>query len=110
MENKMEWFEGLGRVQEDGRLGPIHVSLYVALCLLAKRQGFVDPLPVSAPKLMPLAKIGGKTPYHRTIRELAEFGYIKYLPSCDPGRPSKVWLLTTVGAAGQSGGCQVRSL
>jgi hypothetical protein len=82
------------------------MNLYLALCRLKAEAG--EPVAVSAPKLMPLAKIGGKTPYHRTIRELAEFGYIKYLPSCDPGRPSEVWLLATDAAAGRAVGCQVR--
>jgi hypothetical protein len=94
------------RLQDDPRIGPLHISLYLALCRLRAEAG--EPVRVSAPKLMRPAKIGGKTPYHRTIRELAEFGYIKYLPSCDPARPSEVWLLTTVEGVGKSAVGQVR--
>ena len=39
---------------------------------------------------MPLAKIGGKTAYHKTMWDLAAYGYIRYEPSCDRRRPGRV--------------------
>lgn len=93
------------RLKEDPRIGPLHLSLYLAICSL--RPDSADIVRVSARTLMPLAKIAGKTPYHRTILELAAFGYIRYKPSYDPARPSLVWLIdasVSMPANGRSGG------
>lgn len=88
----------LERLQRDPRIGPVHVAIYLALC--GMRTEMEEPVTVSATKMRRLAKIGGKTPYYRTIQELAEYGYIKYVPSCDPARPSEVWLVTSGEPAG----------
>src|ERR1700727_2360553 len=79
------------QLQEDSRIGPLHLSLYLAICSL--RSDSADIVRVSARALMPLPQIAGKTPYHRTILDLAAFGYIRYKPSYDPARPSLVWLI-----------------
>lgn len=71
----------------------MHISLYIALVLLAQGKQHLDPVQVSARKLMPLAKIGGKTPYHRTMLELAEYGYIRYEPSFNPNKASLVYMV-----------------
>ena len=90
-----------GRVLADARLGPLHVSLYLALCQLRAMEG--EPVQIHARKLMNAAKIGGNTPFYRTIRELAEFGYIVYKPSHDPARRSEVWMRAGVTVAGENG-------
>ena len=82
----------MARAGEDPRIGPMHISLYAAILYIWSEQGFTGPVVVSARKLMPAAKIGGKGPYHRSIRQLQEYGYIRYEPSCDPAVPSRVVL------------------
>jgi len=82
----------MARASEDPRIGPMHISLYMAIVCLWAEQGFAADVVVSARSLMPVAKIGGKGPYHRSIRQLQEYGYIRYEPSCDPAVPSKVVL------------------
>lgn len=79
----------------------MHVSLYLALCHLRAAEG--EPVLVHARKLMQAGKIGGNTPFYRTIRELAEFGYIVYTPSHDPARRSEVWILGGVTVCGVKG-------
>ena len=79
------------RLLADGRIGPMHVSLYLALCQSKALEG--EPVLIDARKLMRAGKIGGNTPFYRTIRELAALGYIVYKPSHDPARRSEVWIL-----------------
>ena len=74
----------------DPRIGPLHVSLYLAVFYLWMEQGGVDPVPVSAKELMPVAKIGGTTPFYRCIKELHRYGYIVYEPSFNAARKSRV--------------------
>lgn len=78
--------------QGDPRLGPSHFSLYMAILYLRWLRGGEDGVEVSARVLMPLAKIGSPGPYHRVLRELDTYGYIRYEPSYDARRPSMVWL------------------
>lgn len=78
------------QARSDGRIGPLHISLYMAIWYYHAAEDFRDPVKVSARELMPLAKIGSRTLYHRCIRELHEYGYIRYRPSCDPCDPSEV--------------------
>ena len=66
--------------KEDPRISPVHISLYTALLLLGQRLG-EHPLCVFSHQVMPFCKISGTATYHKTIRELHEFGYIKYVPS-----------------------------
>ena len=71
----------LERVKEDPRIGTTHISLYVSLIGLWQDKGFEKPLSVFSHEMMPRCKISGSATYHRNIRELHDFGYIKYIPS-----------------------------
>jgi len=41
---------------------------------------------------MELAKISGVATYHKTIRELHEYGYIKYQPSYNRFSRSRIYI------------------
>ena len=82
----------LDRAREDPRIGPLHISMYTAILYCRSKQSGHNPVAVSARRLMPLAKIRGAGPYHRTLRQLHEYGYLHYEPSYDERHPSKVWL------------------
>ena len=81
----------MNEAREDPRLSPSHLSTYLALVYLGAEQGG-DFVCVSARTLMPLAKIASPGPYHRVMRELHAYGYIRYMPSCNPRVPSRAWL------------------
>ena len=66
--------------KEDVRISPVHISLYLSLVYCLREQ-MVNPVYIFSRQLMPLAKISGVATYHRTIRELHEYGYIRYVPS-----------------------------
>jgi hypothetical protein len=82
----------MNRAKEDPRIGPMHISLYMAILYRWSANGSSASVKISARGLMPLAKIAGLTAYHRSIRQLNEYGYIRYEPSFDPAKPSKVYL------------------
>lgn len=71
----------MNRAREDARIGPMHISLYAALVTLWHKKGCTHPFPVFSHEVMPVCKICGPATYHRSIRQLHEYGYIKYLPS-----------------------------
>jgi hypothetical protein len=82
----------MGRAHDDPRLGPVHQSLYLAILYIREQQQAAGPVLVSARRLMPLAKIRALGPYHRAIRQLHSYGYLRYEPSYDGRFPSRVWL------------------
>jgi hypothetical protein len=86
-------------VVHDGRLGPQHVSMYVAIVWCWVAQGRPEWVTVSGKELGPLAKIFGSSPVYRCLRELHDYGYVVYRPSYNPVEKSKVFLLLTEGDA-----------
>lgn len=75
---------------EDPRIRPVHICLYVALLDQWSRSGGLTSLPVRRETLMRTAHISARGTYHRALRELHEYGYIRYTPSFDPGGCSVV--------------------
>jgi len=81
----------LKKAKGDGRLGPSHISLYVSLVVCsAGASSFV----IDRVSLMTQARILARQTYTLRLRELADFGYIKYTPSNDPRVGSRVELVS----------------
>lgn len=80
------------RAAKDYQLNPTHVSLYIAIFQLWNLNRFKSPISVSRSELMGLSKVSSKTTYHKCMRELQQFGYIRYDPSYHPLRGSWVYL------------------
>ena len=65
-------------IREDPRINPVHISLFMAIMQHWNDNSCKSPICVFSRDLMQLAKISGVATYHRSIRELHEYGYIKY--------------------------------
>src|SRR5437762_8742546 len=78
------------RMAKDKRLLATHVSLYTALFICWQRQGFAEPFAVCRRELMGFSKIASVATYHKCIKELDEYGYIRYQPSFNPKKGSMV--------------------
>lgn len=81
------------RIVSDSRLKPIHISLSIALCqgwVASKYQGQYR---VSRRLLMTASRIRSKATYHKALKELQSFGYLKYCPSYHPIKASEVEIL-----------------
>ncbi len=68
-------------VKDDPRINTAHISLYVSLVNQWYENGKKSPLFIFSKEIMPICKISGAATYHRSIRQLHEYGYIKYVPS-----------------------------
>lgn len=75
---------------KDARIGPTHLSLFIALFQKWGKNNFQNPVFFSSQEIMPLAKIVSRATYHRCLRDLVECGYIRYFPSCNPFAKSLV--------------------
>jgi hypothetical protein len=80
------------RAKADPRISPLHLGLFLALLHCWHEQACINPIYIFARDLMPLTKMSSTTTYHRTIRELHAYGYIRYVPSFNPVLGSLVYL------------------
>ena len=71
----------LQEVRSDGRIGPSHISLFVAILQYAEERGMHNSICVFSKDLMPSAKISTMGTYNKNMWELHEYGYIRYIPS-----------------------------
>jgi hypothetical protein len=87
-----ELLEFMALARMDHRIGPAHVSLFVALICLWQEAGVAGAFSVERKEGMERSRILGKERYYRCLKELKELGYIGYEPEFYPGKRSKVWI------------------
>jgi hypothetical protein len=80
------------RVVTDDRLNPTHISMYVSLFQFWNANRFQNPISISRNELMKVSKISAKATYHKCMKELNEWQYLKYKPSYNPFKGSLVYL------------------
>jgi hypothetical protein len=72
------------RMGKDQRLYATHISLFTALFVCWQHSGFISPFSFNRRELMSYSRIASVATYHKCIRELDEYGYIRYQPSYHP--------------------------
>ncbi len=77
---------------KDPRINITHIGLYAALLYQWSRQPCSGPLAVYSHEMLGPAKFSCRETYYKYMRELSEYGYIRYEPSNNNRRPSKVYL------------------
>lgn len=78
--------------EKDYRIGPTHLGLFAALLHYSARQGFINPIRAFNREIMAVAKIAGANTYSKHIRELNEYGYLRFEPSFKKNKPSCIYL------------------
>lgn len=93
----MEALNPLGRfftaIRQDGRISITHIGVFAALLEAWLEAGGQNPLSAYSHEIMKVAKISAQRTYHRCIRDLHDFGYVRYEPSFKRNVRSKVFLL-----------------
>ncbi len=82
----------LEQFSKDNRLNPSHISLYMALFQIWNNYRFKTTFYINRGEVMDLSKLGSKTTYFRSIKELSHWKYILYEPSHNPFQGSKIRL------------------
>lgn len=90
------------KMAEDTKLNPTHVSLYVSLFQFWNLNRFQNPFSIARNEVMKVSKIASNKTYLKCLRELDNFGYIRYLPSRNPFKGSKVEICTLYTSATQA--------
>ena len=79
-------------IKKDGRIGITHIGIYAALLQHWQENDCANPLCAYSHEIMRIAKISGSNTYHKSVRDLHAFGYIRYEPSFKRNQRSKVYL------------------
>jgi hypothetical protein len=77
-------------IASDGRISITHIGVYAALLQYQTENDFANPIKVFSHQITEIAKISRIT-YSRCVRELSEYGYIKYIPSFKCNQASKIY-------------------
>lgn len=65
-------------IENDYRISITHIGIYVALLQFRAGKGFINPIRAYRYEIMDIAKISSPKTYYKCMRELSEYGYIKY--------------------------------
>lgn len=71
--------------EKDAIISTSHISLYFALYYQWQLNKRLSPFEIKRDQIMKLAKISSRKTFNKSMRVLHEAGYIKYLPSYNPG-------------------------
>jgi hypothetical protein len=76
----------------DTRITVWHLVLYVTLVCHWELQGFQTPFAITRRQVMRLSHIGSIPTYHKYLKDLIGFGYIRYESSFHPVQGSHFWI------------------
>ncbi|UGU15410.1 hypothetical protein LS482_17220 [Sinomicrobium kalidii] len=81
------------RFYKDEKLHPGHISLYMALFQFWNASRFAKTFPIQRGIVMPCAAIRSKSSYHRYLKDLHQWEYLRYFPSKSPRVGSRVEMI-----------------
>lgn len=88
-ERLMDFYEA---TSEDTRIGMAHITLYVALLRQWKLNQYENPVCISRKEVMRAARMSSLQTYYKSLHELEEYGYVRFVPSFNPTIKSQVYL------------------
>ena len=86
----------LNSIVRDERITVWHMAMVFGIMQLATSVDLQAPIYISRKKVMRLSHIKNIVTYHKCIKELQQFGYIRYIPSYHPAIGSQVYLLNSL--------------
>ena len=108
MKEKVNYIVHLNAVLEkfntDTRIRQGHITLYLAFFQKWNREYFKTTLTINRASIMEMAKFRSKTTYHNYLKDLNDWGYLRYFPSFHPARGSKIKMLKFGTSTGTTSG------
>jgi hypothetical protein len=80
-------------IEKDARISITHIGIYAALLQYWQQNECANPLRAFSYEIMRIAKVSAQATYHKSIKDLHSFGYVRYEPSFKRNSRSKVYLL-----------------
>lgn len=83
----------ISKAAKDPRLNTTQLSLYMALLYVWQNQQCITSFRISRKELMQLSKIASTSTYHICIKKMIDVGYLKYEPTYNCYKGSRITLL-----------------
>jgi hypothetical protein len=80
-------------IRKDYRISSTHIGIYAALLYVWEDKGFANPIEAFSTEMMEIAKISAPKTYRKCLKEMTEYGYLRYEPSFKKNRASKIYLM-----------------
>ncbi len=77
----------------DSRISITHIGVYAAILYCWSKNDFVSPIQVFSHEIMRVAGISAATTYHKSIKALNEYGYVRYEPSFNKNKGSRIFII-----------------
>ena len=84
-------FAFFDKARDDMRISSTHIGIFAALLQYRQQRGFSNPIQAYSHDIMPLAKISAIKTYCRCLKDLSNYGDIKYEPSKKKNKPSTIY-------------------
>lgn len=92
MEHQEILSDFLTAVEKDARISITHIGIFAALIQFWKEQQFINPMIAYSHDIMGIAKISAAATYYKCMKDLNEYGYIRYEPSYKRNQGSKIYI------------------
>lgn len=80
-------------IETDARISITHIGIYAALLQYHIQAGSINPIQVFSHEIMSIAKISSAITYHKYVRDLSDYGYIRYEPSFNRTKGSRIYFV-----------------
>jgi len=84
-------------IRSDFRISKTHIAIYSSILYYWQTRDYPSPIKVFSHEIMSIAKIEACSTYHKCLKELDSFGYIRYVPSFKKNDASCVYLVLNEG-------------
>ena len=81
------------KAEDEKKLNPTHISLYIALFQCWNVNRFKNPTGISREQIMNASKINSNATYHKCMKDLQTLGFIEYLPTYNPHSSSNIIMI-----------------
>lgn len=88
-------------IEKDDRISITHIGIYAALLQFRTDKGFINPIQAFRSEIMSIARIAAPNTYHKCLKELSDYGYIKYEPSFKRNQGSRIYFLYSLTDLGE---------
>lgn len=78
-------------IEKDARISITHIGIYAALLRYRQEKGLINPITAFSHQIMQIAKISSPATYSKCVKDLSDFGYIRYEPSFKKNQGSKIY-------------------
>lgn len=78
-------------IKYDGRISITHIGIYSALLQYRAERNFCNPIVVFSYEIMAIAKVSSAVTYRKCVKQLSDYGYIRYEPSFKKNEASRIY-------------------